>query len=145
MKFRIARTTLIKAAAIYILLIAAAALAFGIAAPKDFYSAEMGLWLYAAQTIKFVAQAVFAILAFGRLQDQNRPGWFAFATLAISLAAGFLNFPIVAVVAAVAWILLIIAMILPGTIGPNRYGPDPRGWTSQEHYDEQQPRLKSGE
>lgn len=46
-----------------------------------------------------------------RLHDTNRSGWWILIDL----------------VPLVGWIILLVFNVLPGTPGPNRYGPDPKG------------------
>ncbi|QIG78350.1 DUF805 domain-containing protein [Stakelama tenebrarum] len=77
-----------------------------------------------------------AWLAAARLHDMNRRGWGAL--LAFPLAAG-LALPGIAAapfgtIAAILWLTLLVS---PATIGPNRFGPDPRGWQSQAQFDRQ--------
>jgi uncharacterized membrane protein YhaH (DUF805 family) len=78
-----------------------------------------------------------------RLHDTERSGWWALIRVPsyALLAAGWspLQFITVlkmlpvplAIVAAIAWcgvaIAVFVFMVLPGTEGPNRYGPDPYG------------------
>ncbi len=50
-----------------------------------------------------------------RLHDTNRPAWWL---LLLVPPVGFIG-----------WIPLLILCVLPGTTGPNRYGPDPRQGT----------------
>jgi uncharacterized membrane protein YhaH (DUF805 family) len=42
------------------------------------------------------------------------------------------------------WTVILIAILRRGTVGPNRFGADPRGWESPQHYEREQVRLKSG-
>jgi uncharacterized membrane protein YhaH (DUF805 family) len=72
-----------------------------------------------------------------RIQDANYPGWIVLALLALPLVLGSVG-------ALLGLVFILAAFFLPGTIGPNRFGLDPRGWKSQEHFAEQQERLKSG-
>ena len=80
-----------------------------------------------------------------RLHDTDRSGWWillpvaagilmmvlAFGALAAAMAGGGGGFGgtvlIAFILAAVAFFTLLIFMILPGTPGPNRFGPDPYG------------------
>ena len=78
---------------------------------------------------------IFLWLAARRFQDQDRPGWLALAPSAFLLFV--LVIPLPSPVALLGMIAFVIALFLPGTIGPNRYGPDPRGWRSREHYEEE--------
>jgi len=55
-----------------------------------------------------------------RLHDREMSGWW-YGGLMI---AGFI--PIVNIVAMIGWLVLLVILFLPGTTGPNRYGPDPK-------------------
>lgn len=68
-----------------------------------------------------------------RLRDAEYAGMWALLIVPIAFAI-----PVAALIAVAGLIFI------PGTIGPNRFGPDPRGWQSKAHYDEEQDRLKSG-
>jgi uncharacterized membrane protein YhaH (DUF805 family) len=84
---------------------------------------------------------VFLWFAVRRFHDQDRPGWLALIPTGVAIAAS-LGLPIPAAVALLVFVGFLIALFLPGTIGPNRYGPDPRGWKSAEHYRDQQAQLR---
>ncbi len=84
---------------------------------------------------------VFLWLAVRRFHDQDRPGWLALVPTGVGLAAS-LGLPIPGIVSLLVFLGFLIALFLPGTIGPNRYGPDPRGWKSPEHYRDQQRQLR---
>lgn len=73
-----------------------------------------------------------------RLRDAGLSGWIALAALALPLALGGVG-------ALVTMIGMIVLFFVPGTIGPNRFGPDPRGWKSREHFEEQRRRLSAGD
>lgn len=70
-----------------------------------------------------------------RFQDQDRTGLLALAPSAVLLAASFVALPPMLLLLLVVGFF--VALFLPGTVGPNRYGPDPRGWRSREHYEEE--------
>lgn len=53
-----------------------------------------------------------------RLHDRGMSGWWYLGFIVASLI------PIVGFIASIAFI---VVMALPGTVGPNRYGPDPKG------------------
>jgi len=78
---------------------------------------------------------IFLWLAARRFQDQDRPGWIALAPSAFLFVV--LLVPLPPPIALLGLIAFVIVLFLPGTIGPNRYGPDPRGWRSREHYEEE--------
>ncbi len=84
-----------------------------------------------------VCDALLVWFMVRRLRDSGYSG---------ALVLGFLILPFVGSLGGVFTLVGLVALVfLPGTIGPNRFGPDPRGWTSRAHYEEQQRRLKSGE
>jgi len=94
--------------------------------------------------IKLVHDIVMISLCYRRLQDANYQGWYVLAAFAVLVALSFI--PGIGTVAALAALIGMIALLfLPPTIGPNRFGADPRGWKSAEHYREQQQRLAKGE
>ncbi len=78
---------------------------------------------------------IFLWLAARRFQDQDRPGWLALAPSAFLALAIFVPLPPLLVL--LFLIGFVVALFLPPTLGPNRYGPDPRGWRSREHYEEE--------
>jgi uncharacterized membrane protein YhaH (DUF805 family) len=86
-------------------------------------------WLKAAATI------LFFWLAARRFQDQDRAAWLALLPWAASAALLFVPAP--PILPLLILVAFLIALFLPGTVGPNRYGPDPRGWKSLEHYEEE--------
>ena len=88
--------------------------------------------------LRLASDAIMLWLAARRLRDADRPGWWALGLVLLPLVLG-------APGALLSLLGLAALFALPGTIGPNRYGPDPRGWTSREQHDEQQRRLHSGE
>lgn len=53
-----------------------------------------------------------------RLHDRNMSGWWYLLFIVLSFV------PIIGIVAAIAFLVM---MLLDGTPGPNRYGPDPKG------------------
>jgi uncharacterized membrane protein YhaH (DUF805 family) len=69
-----------------------------------------------------------------RWHDREKSGWWSLAPFAIGIVGGLLVFASpslmwvswVASLIAAIWILVELG-ILPGTAGPNRYGPDPLG------------------
>ena len=86
-------------------------------------------WLKAGATV------LFFWLAARRFQDQDRLGWLALLPWAASATLLFLPAP--PVLPLLILLVFLVALFLPGTVGPNRYGPDPRGWRSREHYEEE--------
>ena len=69
-----------------------------------------------------------------RLHDTNRTGWWMllgivpYALSVVLLLAGSLALAAtLGIVALLCAIALLVFMVLPGTSGPNQYGPDPKG------------------
>lgn len=81
---------------------------------------------------------ILAYMAVGRLHDISRPGWWLAVIVALPYVGEAIGLPAIAFVSLIAWLALIF---WSPTIGPNAYGPDPRGWKSREHYDAQQATL----
>lgn len=52
-----------------------------------------------------------------RLHDRNMSGWFLLLFIVLSAI------PLVGILVSIGWLVL---MFLPGTPGPNKYGPDPK-------------------
>jgi len=58
-----------------------------------------------------------------RLHDRDMSGWWYLGVAVASII------PIVGFIASIAFLVL---MVLPGTPGPNRFGPDPKDPTGAE-------------
>ena len=80
-------------------------------------------------------QGAFALallwLSVRRFHDQDRPGWIALVPYAAS-ALVWVGLP--ESLGGLVWLAFLVGLVLPPTIGPNRFGPDPRGWKSRDHY-----------
>ena len=59
-------------------------------------------------------------VAIRRLHDRDMSGWWYGAVY----IGSFL--PLVNILAMVGWLVLLVLFLLPGTDGPNRFGPDPK-------------------
>lgn len=91
-----------------------------------------------AAVLPWIGRAAFLTvlwLAIRRFHDQDRTGWLAFFPWAAAVALVEARLP--AALVLLVWVGYLIVLFLPGTVGPNRYGPDPRGWKSPEHYEEE--------
>jgi uncharacterized membrane protein YhaH (DUF805 family) len=99
-----------------------------IAAFRQAWAPSWLLW------VQIAVGLIFLWLAVRRLHDQDRPGWLALAPAVLSLLAALLPLDALAALAGLADLVLLVFLFMPPTIGPNRYGPDPRGWRSSEHY-----------
>jgi uncharacterized membrane protein YhaH (DUF805 family) len=133
---RTKRTTLL----LYFIVVGAARLAWSLAAFREARRGGLSPETLATLTIVLPwidlgARLVFFWLAVRRFHDQDRPGWLALAP-ALILASDLL-FPVPPLVALLVLVGFLVALLLPPTVGPNRYGPDPRGWRSPEHYAEE--------
>ena len=79
-----------------------------------------------------------------RLHDRDTPGYGALIFVAWTIAAKysawrdysngphegfdpFEAYPVIGWVLAAALLVLLVVLLQPGTVGPNRFGPDPRG------------------
>ena len=99
--------------------------------------AVIGREAFSISILRLACDILLIWFAMRRLRDAGYFGWYVLPILAFAFfgSAGAI-LSIIAMVAIVA---------LPGQVGPNRFGPDPRGWKSQAHFDEQQKRLESGD
>jgi uncharacterized membrane protein YhaH (DUF805 family) len=98
----------------------------------------------AAPWISSAWSLLFLWLAWRRFQDHDRPGWLALVPTAYAYALWLpplrllvLLPELAALVGLVLLLALLVGLFLPPTVGPNRYGPDPRGWRSPEHLAEE--------
>lgn len=72
-------------------------------------------------------------VAVRRLHDTDRTGWWLVVPLGLLLLGTALTFAappvgaILLLLGGIAAIALLVFYILPGTAGPNRFGPDPKG------------------
>ena len=89
--------------------------------------------------IGLAARLLFLWLAIRRFHDQDRPGWLVLFPWGILMLLWL--FPLPAPLGLMVWLVtllgFIVSLFLPPTVGPNRYGPDPRGWRSPKHYAEE--------
>jgi uncharacterized membrane protein YhaH (DUF805 family) len=95
------------------------------------------IWRIATEIAFDIALLVIAI---GRLHDVERSAWWLSALVLIPLFAALVGAPAIALLALAGWIAL---LFWPGTIGPNRYGPDPLGWGSREQFEAQKRGLEA--
>ena len=102
-------------------------------------AAGLDIFLVALGIVEIALGLVWLWLTVRRFHDQDRPGWLALLPTALGVAVR-LGAPVSPVILLVVLIGFLIALFLPGTVGPNRYGPDPRGWKSREHFDQQRRR-----
>lgn len=84
--------------------------------------------------LEVLYNAVLTVAAIARLRDVSRSGWWLLGLIMLPVAVAAGASPVVGLVVLAGWLAL---LFMPGTIGPNRYWPDPRGWKSREHFDAQ--------
>ena len=82
-----------------------------------------GLGLYALYALAALIPGI--AVAVRRLHDRDMSGWWYLGMIVASLIP-FLGF--------IASIAFIVLMVLPGTDGPNRFGPDPKNPYSEEFF-----------
>jgi len=87
-----------------------------------------------------VAAVLMLVLQARRFHDQNRPGYLALIPYGLALCSGLL--PTLGTFWLIVMLAYVVGLFLPPTVGPNRYGPDPRGWKSPEHRAEQDRKLR---
>jgi len=80
------------------------------------FAGLLGLWGLAV-----IIPAIAVVVR--RLHDRDMSGWWYLGLILVSWI------PIVGLVAVIAFLVL---MFLPGTVGPNRFGPDPKDPSSAE-------------
>jgi uncharacterized membrane protein YhaH (DUF805 family) len=86
------------------------------------------------------ATIVLLVLQARRFHDQDRPGWIALTSIALWVAGVIV--PSLGGLGLIVVLAYVAALFLPPTVGPNRFGPDPRGWRSPEHRAEQDEQLR---
>lgn len=80
-------------------------------------------------------QLVFCVLLLiGRLHDLNLSGWYTVGVYAIIGSIGLLGEMIGIICTVIGLILLLFFTFKRGTVGPNRFGPDPvdEPWKKEE-------------
>lgn len=87
------------------------------------------LWL---ASLELAFALLLLRLAVGRFHDQGRPGWLALLPPAIYAFSTFVTY--LPYVEELMPLVLLAGLLLPPTIGPNPYGPDPRGWASRDDW-----------
>jgi uncharacterized membrane protein YhaH (DUF805 family) len=82
-------------------------------------------WIGAGLLVIYVLAALIPSIAVTvrRLHDRDMSGWWYLGVIVASLI------PILNIIVAIGFLVL---MLLPGTPGPNRFGPDPKDPTSAE-------------
>lgn len=88
--------------------------------------------------LDIVLNLLFAVLATARLHDASYSGRWVIALVGLAMASMFAFTSSLGAIALLGWIAI---FVLPPSIGPNRYGPDPRGWKSRDHFEQQQKEL----
>lgn len=97
---------------------------------------NMAMFATAIMVAQILLGLVWLWLVVRRFHDQDRSGWFALVPAAVGIVAA-LGLPVPDPILLLVLTAYVVGLLLPGTIGPNRYGRDPRGWKSRAHYLEQ--------
>jgi uncharacterized membrane protein YhaH (DUF805 family) len=85
--------------------------------------------------LEIMLNLLLAALATARLHDASYSARWLIALVGLAIASAFPFANALAAIALLGWIAI---FFLPPSIGPNRYGPDPRGWRSREQFEQQQ-------
>ncbi len=88
--------------------------------------------------LEIVLNLILAALAIARLHDASYSARWLTVTVGLAVAS---MLPFASGLAAIALLTWLAIFFLPPSIGPNRYGPDPRGWKSREQFEQQQKDL----
>lgn len=96
---------------------------------------------YGPLTALFALATFVPSLAAGvrRLHDTDRSGWWLLIgiapyllALALLMTGSLSLFTVLSVVALIGAVALLVFLVLDGTKGPNRFGPDPKGVAHEE-------------
>jgi uncharacterized membrane protein YhaH (DUF805 family) len=85
--------------------------------------------------LEVLLNLLLAALAVARLHDASYSARWLIALVGLAIASAF---PFASALAAIALLGWVAIFFLPPSIGPNRYGRDPRGWKSREQFEQQQ-------
>lgn len=85
--------------------------------------------------LEVVLNLLLAALAIARLHDASYSARWLLVLVGLTVASAL---PFASALVAIALLGWIAIFFLPPSIGPNRYGPDPRGWKSREQFEQQQ-------
>lgn len=84
----------------------------------------VGIGLYGIFVLAIFIPSIAVVVR--RLHDRDMSGWWYLGFIVASLI------PIVGIIASIAFVVL---MFLPGTPGPNRFGPDPKDPSNTEVFE----------
>lgn len=91
-------------------------------------------------SIEIGFNVALTMVAVARLHDASYSARWLIAIFALTFVSVLAHVGSLAFIALIAWIAIIF---LPPSIGPNRFGADPRGWRSREHFEAQQQELSA--
>jgi hypothetical protein len=85
--------------------------------------------------LEITLNILIAAFATARLHDASYSARWLIALVGLAIASAFPFASALAAIGLLGWIAL---FFLPPSIGPNRYGSDPRCWKSREQFEQQQ-------
>jgi len=88
--------------------------------------------------LEIALNLILAALAIARLHDASYSARWLTVTVGLAVTSMLPSASGLAAISLFAWLAI---FVLSPSIGPNRYGPDPRGWKSREQFEQQQKDL----
>lgn len=87
--------------------------------------------------LNLATDGVLAWFVLRRIKDIDHPGWWMLVLLLLPFVLGTAG-------GLISLFGMVALFFVPGTRGPNRFGPDPHGFASRADYEEQRRRLEAG-
>jgi uncharacterized membrane protein YhaH (DUF805 family) len=101
---------------------------------------QIGILPFWRIAVEVALDVALGMVAIARLHDASYSARWLAAIFALTIVSTLPSASSLAFVALIAWIAIIF---LPPSVGPNRFGADPRGWRSREHFEAQQEELSA--
>lgn len=96
---------------------------------------SLPIWYHGLELFFDLALVAVAV---ARLHDIGKSGWWLAIIAAGALLANVTGSGAISMLILAMWLAL---LVWPGTLGPNPFGADPKGWKSREHYETQMREL----
>ncbi|HEY1146511.1 DUF805 domain-containing protein [Allosphingosinicella humi] len=96
---------------------------------------NLPIWYYGLELLFDLALIAVAV---ARLHDIGKSGWWLAVIVAGALLASVTGSGAIGLLVFAVWLGL---LLWPGTLGPNAFGADPKGWKSREQYETQMREL----